>query len=1623
MHSGDWDVAKNWSTGHVPGLADDVVIDTPGISVTHQGASDTINSLQSSDQIFMVSGALTIAAPSAVTNVLTLNGGILTGTGAFTVQRLEWLGGIMSGTGETDIPAGGTLDISSTALHLLDGRTLNNSGTTSWFGPDSLQVSNGAVVNNLAGGTFTAYGNTKMVSIGGSGASFNNAGTFIKANGGTSTIGTTFDNAGNVEVHSGTLQLAGGGTSGGTGATSFIVSDGSLQIANDYTLGDRTTLSLQGPMDLHQGRVSIPASATVSDAGTGRLVVSGGVLAVDGSLEANAPLELDSGGTISGGGTVDILDTTKTAMWWTGGAMTGSGTTHIAANALMIIDATTSVSLTTRTLRNEGTIGWSSGVINTSGGATIFNAGSGTFDIRTGNTVNSDGTATFHDQGRLVKSTGTGTTTFNIALVVDEASGSISEIVVVMSGTLVLAGGGHSGGFFTRADFLVDSGSVLDFANGYTLQDTTRLDGAGLIEVTGGNVSVPGFNTARYFGTGLLQVTGGDLNVDGTLEANGSMELDHGGTISGSGTVDLSEMYQMTTMLWKGGTMTGSGTTHIAFGSVLSIEAGDGGVSLAGGRTLNNEGTINWLNGSIDTSSGATIFNAGPPFGSTREGQFHILTDNAINSDGTATFDNQGFLDKVSSFGTTTFNIALMLDNGVLDVVGGTLALAGGGHSGGGVLAGIFTVQVGGVLNFANDYRLGNGTTISTAGLVEVTSGVVYIPFFATVSYQGSGLLQVDGDLDVDGTLEAYGRMELDGGLSGVGTLNSYFSFTWTGGSMSDSGTTHIAVFSQMIIDSPSEFDFGVSLSASRTLQNDGTIVWTNGGILASSGATIFNTFVGTFDIQTDTTIASDGTATFHDQGYLVKSAGTGTTTFNIALVDDAAANGIVEVMSGMLVLAGGGQSGGFFNEALFNVDQSATLDFTNNYTFQDNTHFFGQGVTDLVNGIFTIPIFNNGPTIDSGAQLNVIGGDLIVSGTLNDAGTLDLSDGATISGGGTVEVTNTMSWTGGTMAGSGTTHIALGASLAINAGSSVSLARRTLKNDGTITWLSGLINATGGATFMNTSMGSFYDANLGSTSITSDGTASFHNAGTFQKLTGAGTTTLDLAYFNDHDFLAPNYGTLHVTSGDLVLNGGGQSGGFFSAGYFNVDQFATVEFTNNYTFADGTHFSGSGVTDLVNGIFIIPIFNNGPTIDQGARLNVLGGDLIVSGTLTDSGFLELEPGGTISGGGTVEVPHTMLWTGGTMAGSGATHIAAGASLTINAGSSVSLAVRTLKNDGTISWSSGSINATGGATIANTHTGVFFDENASNTAINSDGMASFHNAGNFQKLNGQAATTLNLSYYNDHDLFASNYGTLHVSGGTLALNGGGQSGGFFIAGYFNVDQSATLQFTNNYTFQDNTHFSGLGVTQLVNGIFTIPIFNNGPAIDTGARLKVIGGDLIVSGTLTDSGYLELDAGGTISGGGNLNISGGQMAWDGGTMSGTGSTNISSGEMLINSSSGVTLDHRSLFSAGLVLWIGGNINAIGGATIHNNYNFIGGRFLAACTASIFSSDGSGSFSNFLGTFVKPQGTGAGTTTDIFVSFDNSFATIDAESGTLNLHGNYHAIPFTDTILYNGGTVNF
>ena len=129
------------------------------------------------------------------------------------------------------------------------------------------------------------------------------------------------------------------------------------------------------------------------------------------------------------------------------------------------------------------------------------------------------------------------------------------------------------------------------------------------------------------------------------------------------------------------------------------------------------------------------------------------------------------------------------------------------------------------------------------------------------------------------------------------------------------------------------------------------------------------------------------------------------------------------------------------------------------------------------------------------------------------------------------VTATSAMNWTGGSIAGSGLTIIASGATLTINnPGNYISIINRTLDNAGTVLWPAGGSLSVNGGVITN-EPGALFQV-LGPQSINGAGGAPrFDNAGTFRKSVSIGPATLAIPF--------TNYGLVDIQSGFLVMNGG----------------------------------------------------------------------------------------------------------------------------------------------------------------------------------------------------------------------------------------------------------------------------------------------------------------------------------------------------------------------------------------------------------------------------------------------------------------------------------------------------
>src|SRR6185436_704825 len=215
----------------------------------------------------------------------------------------------------------------------------------------------------------------------------------------------------------------------------------------------------------------------------------------------------------------------------------------------------------------------------------------------------------------------------------------------------------------------------------------------------------------------------------------------------------------------------------------------------------------------------------------------------------------------------------------------------------------------------------------------------------------------------------------------------------------------------------------------------------------------------GTFLAQTNFGSGSDGFfdfgggGTFNNTGTFTRN--TGSTAFTIGgnIVFDN--SGTVNVQSGILALQGGD---GGSTTGDFNISSGATLQFASNFNLVTSATISGAGSAEFSSGMINLAgaynvtgasIFDGGTvnfngTITSTGPLSISGGSVFFNSNNITVPTITLTGGTL--GGTIAQVSSTglLTWSGGTMSGSGVTN-ANGGILIDNA--QVFLDQRTLNN------------------------------------------------------------------------------------------------------------------------------------------------------------------------------------------------------------------------------------------------------------------------------------------------------------------------------------------------------------------------------------------------------------------------------------------------------------------------------------------------------------------------------------------------------------------------------------------------
>jgi hypothetical protein len=331
-----------------------------------------------------------------------------------------WSAGTLRGTGTLNFK--GDLAISGdTTKFIFDGRVINLLGTTTWSG-NTANANNRlrfgvGIINNS--GTFidaNAFNSFAENYYGGA-LVFNNSGIYRKTQNTSSTVEWQFNTTGTVDVQSGVLGFIANSTS----------DKGQYQIAKDaelaYLQGVHTWAD--GTRVAGLGLVSVRSNNSVT----------GGRLNINGSVQLDH-INLGVNGTLGGTGKLTIIGQGST---WSGGLMTGSGTTVIAASADLTLTGNQRKYLGDRTIDNLGTLTEASSgdLLDLEGSAILNNQGS--FDILSStswrNYQGASGNLVLNNTGRIRCSLATGDFNFFNTTVNNTGTLDISTGRILVNGT------------------------------------------------------------------------------------------------------------------------------------------------------------------------------------------------------------------------------------------------------------------------------------------------------------------------------------------------------------------------------------------------------------------------------------------------------------------------------------------------------------------------------------------------------------------------------------------------------------------------------------------------------------------------------------------------------------------------------------------------------------------------------------------------------------------------------------------------------------------------------------------------------------------------------------------------------------------------------------------------------------------------------------------------------------------------------------------------------------------------------------------------------------------------------------------------------------------------------------
>jgi autotransporter-associated beta strand protein len=892
--------------------------------------------------------------------------------------------------------------------------TTVTNGTTSIFGDNQTDIRTANALTNLAG--INVYDEFRIE------ASQNWTGTFTINNGAlvdTYASGVTMSSSVNI-LAGGELAAVGsvtwsGGTFTLTGASTLDTTYGNMTIngtitgTGSFTKTGGDTLTLGGantfntPITVTGGvvgarpRPAPPAPPPIGESsllnlngGTFRYTGSAGatfsptfnVGTSGGTLDNFGGSNIFYGGSVTGSGTLTILDSSGNShQWlWTGNSPSFTGNITVGSASA-----------------NSGWLQYRSNNSQPFGTASITVNAGGIFSADIGSTSPSTlGNNFILNGGTLGTQAANMTYSGTVSLMANSTLGHVSN----GSGTVTLSGvvSGAAGPTITG-----NSTVILSNANTYAGNTTVN---SGILQITNAG-AIPAstsvtVNSGATFDTDGANLSGDSIpfSISGAGAANSFGALVNTGSGEGSvGAVTLSANTTVGQTAWKlnfYSTLNGGGytlttvTNGTGIDDQTDIRLANGLTNLAGINVNDDfrmESSQNW-NGTFTVNSGATVDTYGSV---TINSSVNLLAGGALSVAG--------------GTGTWTGGTITLTGASTINTSGGSMTINGViGGSGSFTVTGSNTLTLNGNNTFNTPITISGGvvaTTVVAASGVPQPLGESSVLNLngGTFRYTNTAAAAFSPTFNVEagnGTIDNYGASDVfyGGSLSGAGTLtvldssgNSH-QWLWTGNSPSFTGNIVVGSASPksgwlqyrsnssqpfgsgtITVNSGGIFSADVGSSSPASLGNNFVL---NGGLLGAQSANM--SYSGSLSVTANSTIGhvpnSSGNATIAVTGVI---SGSGGLTVNGGMtVTFSNANSYTGPTSiagaTTLALTGSGTTGGIASAATVSVAQGAflnlavpgiaagqTLQITNSGTTPEVT--LGAGINDTISYL----VLNNG--------------------------------------------------------------------------------------------------------------------------------------------------------------------------------------------------------------------------------------------------------------------------------------------------------------------------------------------------------------------------------------------------------------------------------------------------------------------------------------------------------------------------------------------------------------------------------------------------------------------------------------------------------------------------------------